>query len=227
MESENTTIQEKAEETPVQTLNKNMKPCKVCGKMIAKKAKTCPYCGAKNKKSHKGLIALLIIIVVAAIAVVVVKINGTNIFTINSTPTSTSAPSEEVKAEIIDNDGNIVYMTADEVSAAKDENEARFKKLYIGAKIEFTGTVESVRSDYTEYGWGWRFDSITFEEGWKVVLPHGEYDDILMKLSAGSKVKVNSNIFYADHFDVDVRGTGESGGTNINKMANTRLSLVE
>ena len=31
-------------------VNKKMKPCKVCGNMIAKKAKRCPQCGAKNKK---------------------------------------------------------------------------------------------------------------------------------------------------------------------------------
>lgn len=32
------------------TYNPNMKPCKSCGNMIAKNAKACPSCGAKNKK---------------------------------------------------------------------------------------------------------------------------------------------------------------------------------
>lgn len=31
-------------------MDKNVKPCKICGKIIAKNAKTCPHCGAKNKK---------------------------------------------------------------------------------------------------------------------------------------------------------------------------------
>jgi len=30
--------------------SEKMKPCKTCGQMIAKKAKKCPHCGAKNKK---------------------------------------------------------------------------------------------------------------------------------------------------------------------------------
>ena len=50
--------------------NKNMKPCKACGTLIAKKAKVCPNCGAKNK-NHKALIIILIvlgvIILIAAI----------------------------------------------------------------------------------------------------------------------------------------------------------------
>lgn len=32
-------------------MNKKMNHCKACGKEIAKSAKTCPHCGAKNKKS--------------------------------------------------------------------------------------------------------------------------------------------------------------------------------
>ena len=31
-------------------MNKNMTTCKACGQEIAKSAKTCPHCGAKNKK---------------------------------------------------------------------------------------------------------------------------------------------------------------------------------
>ena len=33
-----------------QATNKNLKPCKACGKEMAKSAKACPHCGAKNKK---------------------------------------------------------------------------------------------------------------------------------------------------------------------------------
>lgn len=35
--------------------NKNMIECNTCGKEIAKKAKTCPHCGAKNKSKKKGI----------------------------------------------------------------------------------------------------------------------------------------------------------------------------
>lgn len=44
-ENENITTEEIKEPLP-----KNMKLCKACGKQIAKSAKRCPSCGAKNKK---------------------------------------------------------------------------------------------------------------------------------------------------------------------------------
>lgn len=41
--------------------------CKSCNKEIAKNAKTCPHCGAKNKKKHYWLIAIIAIIILACI----------------------------------------------------------------------------------------------------------------------------------------------------------------
>lgn len=38
-----------------------MKPCKACGKEIAKSAKACPHCGAKNKKPPVGCLVVLIL----------------------------------------------------------------------------------------------------------------------------------------------------------------------
>lgn len=37
--------------------------CKACGKEVAKSAKSCPHCGAKNKKGHPILIGALVFIV--------------------------------------------------------------------------------------------------------------------------------------------------------------------
>lgn len=47
-----------------------MKKCKVCSKEIASNAKTCPECGAKNKKAiykRPWFIVLAIIIIIGAI----------------------------------------------------------------------------------------------------------------------------------------------------------------
>ena len=41
-----------------------MKNCKTCGTQIAKSAKTCPSCGAKNKKPPVALIIFLVIALV-------------------------------------------------------------------------------------------------------------------------------------------------------------------
>lgn len=42
--------------------NEKLTVCKVCGAEIAKSAKTCPYCGAKNKGKHPILSAVLIVL---------------------------------------------------------------------------------------------------------------------------------------------------------------------
>lgn len=41
--------------------------CKACGKEVAKSAKICPHCGAKNKKGHPVLIGVLVVVVLAII----------------------------------------------------------------------------------------------------------------------------------------------------------------
>lgn len=51
----------------------NMKVCKECGRMIAKSAKTCPYCGAKVKPFYKRwwfwlIVAIFLIFFIPAIA---------------------------------------------------------------------------------------------------------------------------------------------------------------
>lgn len=44
--------------------NKKMMACKTCGTSMAKSAKKCPSCGAKNKKPPIGLLIVLAIVVV-------------------------------------------------------------------------------------------------------------------------------------------------------------------
>ena len=46
--------------------------CKTCGAEIAKSAKTCPNCGAKNKKRKKKLLIVLGIVIVLAVFFIVI-----------------------------------------------------------------------------------------------------------------------------------------------------------
>lgn len=43
--------------------NKKMKVCKSCGEEIAKSAKVCPHCGAKNKKPSLLLIICIVLVI--------------------------------------------------------------------------------------------------------------------------------------------------------------------
>lgn len=51
-------------------MNNKMTNCKVCGQEIAKSAKACPHCGAKNKKKHPILICFIILFVIFFLIVI-------------------------------------------------------------------------------------------------------------------------------------------------------------
>lgn len=48
-------------------MNQKMTNCKACGREIAKSAKACPHCGAKNKKKHPILLGIVIFFVLIGI----------------------------------------------------------------------------------------------------------------------------------------------------------------
>ena len=50
--------------------------CKTCGEMMAKSAKRCPHCGAKQKLPVGVSLLITIIIIVTVFAVVAVLMNG-------------------------------------------------------------------------------------------------------------------------------------------------------
>lgn len=48
-------------------MNKKMTTCKACGHDIAKSAKSCPHCGARNKKKHPILLGFIILFIVVGV----------------------------------------------------------------------------------------------------------------------------------------------------------------
>ena len=73
------------------TIPKGMKACKTCGKPIAKNAKVCPNCGAKQK----GKLGLIIGIVVILLIIGAIASGGGN----GSSGTSSSVSKEDSKKE--------------------------------------------------------------------------------------------------------------------------------
>lgn len=129
-------------------------------------------------------------------------------------------------ATITDNDGNVVQMTSKELCKVESENAARFEKVYYGADVVFTGTVKAVISN-TSFNGGLTVDGIEFEDGWEVHLRNGWYDDILLQLNSGDKVKVKSQIFSASANKVTVLGMGSSSGYNKDTLKLTELEIVK
>lgn len=105
-----------------------MKACKVCGEQIAKNAKVCPHCGAKNKKiifKRWWFWALIIVIVLGAI-----------LFGGDSGPKKPSDPNktpEQVKTEYIASCSPIDYD-----AVAREPDKAK------GMHVSFTGAVIQV-----------------------------------------------------------------------------------
>lgn len=77
---------------------KGMVFCKECGARISKKAKVCPHCGAKRKKSILGRL-LLSIVAIFLILIVLVAVLG------NNTSTRTSTSSSPASSETSGNSG--------------------------------------------------------------------------------------------------------------------------
>ncbi len=103
-------------------------------------------------------------------------------------------------AEVTTNDGETVYLTADELIRQYESNEAKFEKLYSGAAITFTGTVKSVQTDkyvFTGTGYHNHQNFILFEEGWCLII--GQYNNRfdLASFDAGDILEVTTGIVAA------------------------------
>lgn len=162
---------------------------------------------AKKPASSKLKIVILIVVLFVAIIVVAMKFMGSN-----------SA------ATIVDNNGNTVELTAEELQDIYNENEAQFEKLYSSASITLVGTVEKIEVNVTEtlFGGGmFNDDIITLKEGWIVKLVHDSHKDLLLKLNKGDKIEVKSEIS-----DVEFKGVEIADQTSYDAYNWTEKSTV-
>ncbi len=100
-----------------------MVKCKSCGKEIAKSAKACPHCGAKQKH-HRFLIFLLVVIIIVVIAMIA---------TGGSTPKLSKQYESMSESQIRENSITVNY-----------EDVARNPSDYKGKLVSFQGKVIQV-----------------------------------------------------------------------------------
>lgn len=113
-----------------------MVKCKTCGKEIAKSAKVCPNCGAKQ---HQGVnIACGIIGLIMAFAIIGIVLSSTGGDT-NTTGTGGQTDAGQ-KAEVI-------KISAEDLYSAYVENAVNADNLYKNKTIEITGTVTNIGQD--------------------------------------------------------------------------------
>lgn len=112
-----------------------MVTCKSCGKEIARSAKVCPECGAKNKKPlyKKWWVWVLAVVVIAVIGSA-----GGNDSNEGTSQGNTTTQTEEIVYEIVD-----LGVMIDELN----NNAMKAEKTYQNKHIEFAAKISSFDSD--------------------------------------------------------------------------------
>lgn len=129
-----------------------MKNCKACGAEIAASAKSCPKCGAKNKKpiwKRVWVWILTVIILAAAIG----SMGGSS-----DTNTSTDTNTPTVQESI-----DYTVMSVADMIDVLDTNALKAEKTYDGQYLEITGRLGNIDSDgsyITLYGGEFDFTGV-------------------------------------------------------------------
>ena len=133
------------------------------------------------------------------------------------------------KATITNNDGDTETLSGKELCNIYNENEAKFKKNYVGSKIIFDGTVKKVNSYfYSAPDKKTIFDSIEFNEGFIVYIQHNQYE-LISDLSKGDKLHIESNIYsgFGCSSGIDIRGTDKVGGYDYSTLNKTIIEKID
>lgn len=111
----------------------NMKPCRRCAQPIPAKAKTCMYCGAKQKKVPTWLI--VVIVLLAFFSIIGAMGGGSD----SPTPSASSSNSSSQQVEYED-------VTLEDLASALGTNALNAKEAYQGKYIRITGHLSNIDS---------------------------------------------------------------------------------
>ena len=128
--------------------NNKMTTCKTCGKEMAKAAKVCPNCGAKNKKpffTKPWFIAIVVIFIIGAIA------SGGKSGSTNTNKVANKANSDasEVKDTVAESTAPTVEYTSytvDDLMAQLEGNALKASNDHKGDNVRITGKLGVIDS---------------------------------------------------------------------------------
>lgn len=136
--------------------NNQMIICKYCGAEIAKSAKTCPNCGAKNKKPIYKRVWFIILVLIVVFGIIGAAIGGGDDTSTSEDPASSDqiaaeegggasgdAESGEAKAASVEYED----VTADQMMADLESNAAVAKDTYEGKYFAVSGKLGNIDSD--------------------------------------------------------------------------------
>ncbi len=137
------------------TTNNKMCNCRVCNAPIAKSAKRCPSCGAKNKKpfyKRAWFIILTVVVVIAAISKVNSKDSENNLD--NNLPvTSTPTYSQNTTASSESNNDTVssVHTTSPTEATTATTTSSNDTTPVSGLRPEFKAAMDAYETFYDEY----------------------------------------------------------------------------
>lgn len=128
--------------------NNKMTTCKTCGKEMARSAKVCPSCGAKNKKpffTRPWFIAIVALIIIGAIA------SGGKSESGNTTAVAdkTNSNNSEVKDNTAESTTIAIEYadyTVDDLMAQLEENALKASNDHKGENVRITGKLNNIDS---------------------------------------------------------------------------------
>lgn len=171
-------------------MNKKMTTCKACGKEIAKSAKRCPSCGAKNKKPFfkKWWFWLIIVILLISVSsggedsTADMQDPETSPQTSSQTGSKATTPTQTefyVGDMLMDGKTRIVYMSSGEYIEKNEFSQPQAGNKYIYLQFAFENTSDTADDSVSIYN----FEG--YADGYSVSMYYGGAEDLSATLSAG------------------------------------------
>ena len=176
-----------------QTAGKKMTTCKSCGAQIAKNAKACPSCGAKNKKpiyKRWYFYALIVIILIIVFA------SGSGKDGNQTAATTASKESADATTAATTTAAQIEYtnVTIEQLLSDLKTNAYNAKQTWDGqyvtitggkvSNIDASGAYFSIESDLDEY----------WLESIHISIPSSIRDEVMRGVSKGASVTVHGKV---------------------------------
>lgn len=176
-------------------MNNKMCTCKACGQEMAKSAKSCPHCGAKNKKANPilvgiiGLVALIIIISAAGSNDEPVKVGE------NTTPATTTTADSQTEmnafavgeiAELRDVQVSLIGVTESAGSSFNTPNEGN---VFVLCEFEITNNSKEEITVSSMLSFEAYCDDYTCSYSLSALLEKGNKNQLDGTVAAGKKFK--------------------------------------
>lgn len=178
-------------------MSEKMINCKACGQQIAKSAKKCPHCGAKNKNGMPVLVGIVVAIVLIAVIASVgndapKKVGDVSNPTTNTTEKKDPAKTEKTNfavGEIAELKGVKVALLGVTESAGSQFNTPGEGKVFVLCEFEITNDSQAEVAISSMLSFEGYCDDYTCEYSLGALLEKGDKNQLDGTVAPGKKMK--------------------------------------